>query len=110
MPAVPIVTVTSSSAAPDKVAVKVKDEPAFSAIDVALTANVTVGALSFSVIVIVTVCVPLSEASPPDTPLIAIVAVSLPSYGLSSVGVNYTVPVVVPALIVISSMLPDPSV
>jgi hypothetical protein len=49
-----MLTVTFSSAAPDKVAVRVKDEPAFSAIDVALVAKVTVGALSFSVIVIVT--------------------------------------------------------
>ena len=47
--------------------------------DVALTDNVTVGADSFSVIVMVTDCVPLSEASPPDTPLMAIVAVSFPS-------------------------------
>ena len=54
-------------------------EPEFSAIDAALLANVIVGALSFSVIVIVTVCVPFSVASAPDTPLIAIVAVSLPS-------------------------------
>ena len=35
-------------------AVKVKDDPAFSAILVAEVANVTVGALSFSEIVIVT--------------------------------------------------------
>ena len=71
-------TVTVSSTAPDNVAVKVKDDPAFSAIDVALTANVTVGADSFSVIVMVTACVPLSLASP-VTLLIAIVAVSFPS-------------------------------
>ena len=36
------------------VAVKVKDVPAFSAIEVAEVVNVTVGELSFSVIVIVT--------------------------------------------------------
>ena len=36
----------------------------------------TVGALSLSVIVIVTFCVPSSVALPPDTPLISIVAVS----------------------------------
>jgi hypothetical protein len=36
------------------VAVKVKDDPAFSAIEVAEVVKVTVGALSFSVIVIVT--------------------------------------------------------
>ena len=69
VPAVPIVTVTSAVVAVDKVAVNVKEEPAFSAIDVALVASVTVGALSFSEIVIVTVCVPLSVALPPETPL-----------------------------------------
>ena len=47
-------TVTSAVVATDKVAVSVKDDPAFSAIDVALVVNVTVGADSFSVIVIVT--------------------------------------------------------
>ena len=52
------------------------DYASFSAIDVALVANVTVGAFSLSVIVIVTDCVPLSLALPPETPLIAIVAVS----------------------------------
>ena len=35
---------------------------------------------------------------PPETPLTAIVAVSSPSYTLSSVGVKLTVPVVLPAL------------
>ena len=40
--------------ATDKVAVKVKDDPAFSAILEAEDVNVTVGALSFSVTVIVT--------------------------------------------------------
>ena len=69
---------TSAFVAPLKVAVNVNDEPAFSAIDVALVVSVTVGALSFSVIVIVTACVPLSLASP-VTLLIAIVAVSFPS-------------------------------
>jgi hypothetical protein len=49
-----MLTVTLSSATPDKVAVKVRDDPAFSAIDDALDVNVTVGALSFSVIVKVT--------------------------------------------------------
>ena len=65
--------------ATDKVAVSVKELPAFSAIDVALVVRVTVGADSFSEIVILTACVPLSVASPPDTPLIEIVAVSSPS-------------------------------
>ena len=40
--------------ATDNVAVKVNEEPAFSAIELAEVANVTVGALSFSVMVIVT--------------------------------------------------------
>ena len=46
------------------------------AIDVALTLKFTVGADSSSKIVTVTVCVPLSLAPPPETPVIAIVAVS----------------------------------
>ena len=46
-------TVTSSVVALDKVAVNVKDEPAFSAIVVAEVAKVTTGVLSFSVIVMV---------------------------------------------------------
>ena len=53
-PNVDMLTVTLSFATPDKVAVKVRDDPAFSAIDDALDVNVTVGALSFSVIVSVT--------------------------------------------------------
>ena len=60
-------------------AVKVKEDPAFSAILVADVANVTVGELSFSVIVIVTDCEPLSAASAPDTPEIATIPVSFPS-------------------------------
>jgi hypothetical protein len=110
VPAVPIVTVTSAVVAVDKVAVMVNDDPAFSAMDVSLTVNVTVGALSSSEIVIVTDYVPLSVALPPETLLIPIVAVSSPSYTLSLVGVKLTVPVVLPALIVISSIFPDPSV
>jgi hypothetical protein len=70
--------VTSAFVAPLKVAVNVNDDPAFSAIEVALVVNVTVGALSLSVIVMVTACVPLSLASP-VTLLIAIIAVSFPS-------------------------------
>ena len=59
MPSVPvplvlIPTVTLAVVATDKVAVKVKDEPAFSVIEVAEVVRVTVGALSFSFIVIVT--------------------------------------------------------
>ena len=89
-------------------AVNVKDDPAFSAIDVALTAKVTVGADSFSVIVIVTACVPSSAADPPLTLSIEMIAVSFVdvSYILSSVGVNVVVPVVAPALIVISDTDP----
>ena len=47
--------------------------------DVALVASVTVGADSLSVIVIVFDCDPLSVALPPETLLIARVAVSFPS-------------------------------
>ena len=72
-------TVIAESVAPLNVAVKVNDDPAFSAIDVALVVSVTVGALSFYVIVIVTACVPFSDASPPETPSIDIIAVSFPS-------------------------------
>ena len=74
-------TVTFSCVAPDNVAVNVSDDPAFSAIDVALVESVNVGADSFSVIVIVTVCGVPCSATPdfPETPLIAMVAVSLPS-------------------------------
>ena len=110
VPDVSRATVISASVIPLNVAVKVKDDPAFSAIVVAEVVNVTVGALSFSVIVIVTDCVPLSVASPPETPSIEIIAVSSLSYTLSSVGVKLTVPVVLPALIVISSTTPLPSV
>ena len=72
-------TVTSAVVAADNVAVSVNDEPAFSAIDVALVVSVTVGALSLSVIVIVFDCEPLSVALPPETLLIARMAVSFPS-------------------------------
>ena len=46
---------------------------------VALVVSVTVGALSFSVIVIVTDCDPLSLASAPETLSIATTPVSFPS-------------------------------
>ena len=65
--------------ATDKVAVKVSEEPAFSAIVVADVSNVTTGVLSFSVTVIVTDWVPLSVASAPETLSIAIIPVSFPS-------------------------------
>ena len=59
MPSVPvplvlIPTVTLAVVATDNVAVSVKDDPAFSAIELAEEVKVTVGALSFSLIVIVT--------------------------------------------------------
>ena len=101
-----IPTVTSAVVATDNVAVSVKDEPAFSAIELAELDNVTVGALSFSVIVIVTDWVPLSAASAPETDEIETTAVSFPSYTLSSVGVNDAVPVRSPAETVILDKLP----
>ena len=50
--------------------------PEFSAIVDELTIKVTAGADSFSVIVIVTDCDPLSLALPPETPSIVTVTVS----------------------------------
>ena len=100
-----MLTVISSSAAIELVAVKVKDDPAFSAIEVAEVARVIVGELSFSVIVIVTDCDPLSAASAPETPEMATIPVSFPSYTLSSVGVKDAVPVVAPAEIVMSEIV-----
>ena len=72
-------TVTSAVVALDNVAVNVSEEPAFSAILDADELKVTVGALSFSVIVIVVVCVPFSVAPPPETVEIAIIPVSFGS-------------------------------
>ena len=91
--------------ATDRVAVSVKDDPAFSAILEADVERVTVGVLSFSVIVIVTDCVPSSVAEPPETVDIATIPVSFPSYTLSSVGVNEAVPVKSPAEIVMSEIV-----
>ena len=91
--------------ATDKVAVSVKDDPEFSAIELAEDVKVTVGALSFSVIVIVTDCVPSSVADPPETVSIATIPVSLPSKILSSVGVKVAVPVVAPAEIIMSDIV-----
>ena len=79
VPLVDILTVMSSSAAMELVAVSVKDVPAFSAILEADDVRVIVGELSFSVIVIVTDCVPSSAASAPETPEIATIPVSFPS-------------------------------
>ena len=61
------------------VAVKVNVDPESSAIVVAEVVRVTVGELSFSVIVIVTDCDPLSAASAPETLETEITAVSFPS-------------------------------
>ena len=65
--------------------------------------SVTVGALSASVIAMATDCVPLSLALPPETPEIAIVALSelAASKTSSAVDVNVSVPVNDPAEIVI---------
>ena len=73
------VTVICSSVICDAVAVKVIVSLEFSAFEVAEVARVTVGADSFSVIVTVTLCVPDSVAPAPETPEIAIIALSLPS-------------------------------
>ena len=62
-----MVTVISSSATIELVAVSVNEDPAFSAIVDADDVKVIVGELSFSVIVIVTDCVPSSVADPPET-------------------------------------------
>ena len=72
-------TVTAAVVLIERVAVKVTVPVLFSAIEAALLVSVTVGALSFSVIVIVCDCVPLSYAFPPETPVIAIIPVSFPS-------------------------------
>ena len=79
VPLVPRATVTSAVVATDKVAVNVSVDPEFSLIELAEVESVTVGALSSSVIVIVSDCVPSSVADPPETPVIATIAVSLPS-------------------------------
>ena len=79
VPLVDIVTVISSSATIELVAVKVKDDPAFSAMLEAEDVRVIVGELSFSVIVMVTDCVPSSVAEPPETEDIATIPVSFPS-------------------------------
>ena len=62
------------------VAVTVILLPEFSVIELELTDKLTTGAVSFSLIVIVTDCVPSSVADPPDTEDIATIPVSLPSY------------------------------
>jgi hypothetical protein len=71
--------VTVEVVALESVAVRVIELPLFSAIELAPAASVTVGALSSSVIVSVTCCVPLSQDSLPVTVEISMIAVSLPS-------------------------------
>ena len=85
------------------VAVTVSDDPSVTVDED--TDKSIVGADSFSVIVIVTDCVPSSVAAPPETPVIETAAISSSSYKLSSVGVNDTVPVVAPAEIVMSEIV-----
>ena len=80
VPPVPSIhTVTSWKVAVETVAVRVIVLSEFSSIDDDAAAKVTVGALSLSVIVIVTACGVLFSSTPvfPETPLIDIVAVSL---------------------------------
>ena len=68
VPLVDIPTVTSAVVATERVAVSVKEDPAFSAIELADDVRVTVGALSFSEILIVTSCgLLLSYPDPPET-------------------------------------------
>ena len=62
----------------DKVAVNVIAEPSSETLEAELV-KVTVGALSFSLMVKVTVCVPFSVAEPPETVSTAIIPVSFPS-------------------------------
>ena len=104
MPEVVSGTDTACVAALDNVAVIVIAEPFSIKVD-ALAERLTLGALSLSTIVIaVLVPEPALDADPPLTVPILIVAVSLllPSYVASSVTVKADVPVVFPAVIVIS--------
>ena len=71
-----IETVTADVVATDRVAVKVRALPPSNTL-LALEARVTVGALSDSVIAILTDCVPFSVAPPPETVPIATTAVSV---------------------------------
>ena len=85
----------------------------FSSIDDDAAAKVTVGALSLSVIVIVTACGVLFSSTPvfPETPLIDSCCFIRCSIINTIIGwCKETVPVVAPALITISSRLPEPSV
>ena len=66
----------SSYATTELVAVRVNEDPEFSAIEDADAESVTKGTLSSSVIEIVICCVPFSNM-PPDTVLISITALLL---------------------------------
>ena len=101
-PAVSKPIATSAYVATDKVAVIV-DVPPSSATVASLTASVTVGALSPSVIVIVSDWLPLSVAPPPETAEIDITAVSsdAASYNSSAIALKIDVAAVDPAEIVI---------
>ena len=101
-----MLTVTFVVVAVDRVAVKVTVDAELSSNVEELEVNVTVGADSLSIMVTVVCCVPFSVAPPPETPEISTIAVSLPSYIASSVGVKVAVPVVLPAVIVISEIVP----
>ncbi len=80
VPVKPSVTVTACVLALDSVAVNVA-KPPFSAMFASSTANVTVGGLSSSVIVVVACWVPLSV--PFVTPVMSTTTVSSPSYTVS---------------------------
>ena len=98
-------TVTSSSAIPDKVAVTVTAEPS-SPIVKKFALKLTVGALSLSLRVTLNeVPDPAAEAEPPLTDPILTVAVSEPSYVLSSVTAKLAVPLVEPAETAISDIV-----
>ena len=82
----------------EDVTVSVIDEPEFSVIELALDDRLIEGTDSSSVIVNVTCWSPSSVASfegvsAPETPVIEMMAVSVPSDKTSSVGVKVVVPV-----------------
>ena len=66
VPATENATVISDEPEAERVAVRVIELPLFSAMELAPAERVTVGALSSSVMVRVTCCVPFSTALPPE--------------------------------------------
>ena len=91
-------TSTAADEMIEDVTVSVIDEPEFSAIELALDDRLIEGTDSSSVIVNVTCWSPSSVAwfegvSAPETPVIEMMAVSVPSDKTSSVGVKVVVPV-----------------